>query len=84
MKTTTAIRLASRAALRRRYGYAALRFLRKRAARAFELHQLRSVACDAVYAGESERAIRAAYAEALRRLQRRWPALRLDDPRSQP
>lgn len=83
MKPSTAIRLAARRALRKRYGYAGLRSLRQAVARALELRALRSVS-PAPYVAEPYQKIRAAYAAALRRLFKRWPDLDVADPRSLP
>lgn len=75
LRPRTRIRLALRAALRRRYGYAALRVLRRGLAGAVALHFARSVGA-APYAGSGELdAIRADYARALRQLRKRWPRL---------
>jgi len=75
LRPRTRVRIALRAALRRRYGYAALRVLRRGLASAIALHFERSVGA-APYAGRGELdAIRAAYARAIRRLRKRWPRI---------
>lgn len=84
MRPSTRIRFALRAALRRRYGYAALRVLRRGVARAVVDHFERSVGARP-YAGSGEaRAIGAEYQRALHQVLRRWPALDLSDERAQP
>lgn len=83
MRPSARIRIAARSALRRRYGYAALRHLRRGVSRALEAHRAASIGARA-YAGEPELAIRTSIAAALRKLLKRWPALNLSDPRSRP
>lgn len=80
MSPLARIKLGLRVALRRRYGYAALRVLRRSAARAIVDDFARSIGPESyVYQGDE---IRSAYWQALQRLRRRWPRLDLDDPRS--
>lgn len=79
----TRVRLALRAALRRRYGYAALRALRRGVGAAMADHLTRSVDGSRPYASQLIE-IRDAYWQALRRLRKRWPDLELEDPRSRP
>ena len=76
------LKLATRAARRRRYGYAALRVLRRGLASAMAAHFERSVGARP-YATELE-AIRTAYARALAELRRRFPTVDLSDPRAEP
>ena len=82
MKPATRLRIALRAALRRRYGYAALRQLRRGVGRAISEHRKRELG-PAPYASEADE-IASAYRRALLKLSRRWPSLRLDDPRALP
>lgn len=82
MNPTTRIRLATRAALRRRYGYAALRVLRRGLRRARDDHRARQLA-PAPYSFHTDQ-LRAAYIYALMRLRRRWPTLNPSDPRAKP
>lgn len=82
MKPRTRIRLAMRAALRRRYGYAALNALRRGVRAAMREHVRRSLDASRPYDGGAElTAIRAAYRRALTRLQSLWPSLLVDDER---
>jgi hypothetical protein len=84
MRPSTRVRFALRAALRRRYGYIALRVLRRGVARAVADHIERSIG-PRPYAGTGEYgAIVAAYTRAMRRLRARWPDLDLTDERSRP
>lgn len=84
MRPSTRIKFALRAALRRRYGYAALRVLRRAVGRAVADHVERSIGARP-YAGSGEpEAIAAWYRRGLRRLLDRWPALDLTDERSRP
>ena len=84
MRPSARLKVGLRAALRRRYGYAALRVLRRALVAAVEAHSARLVGPQA-YDGatEGDRLFRL-YWEALQRLRRRWPGLDLDDERSRP
>lgn len=83
IRPSTRIKIALRAALRRTYGYAALRVLRRGIARAFADHQVRTLG-SLPYTGSVEReAIRTSYARGIRKLMRRWPRLDLLDPRAE-
>ncbi len=83
-RPATRIRIGVRAALRRRYGYAALRWFRRAVATAAGAHLASSIGARP-YDGEAEwQAIRDAYHAGVLRLRRRWPALDLDDPRARP
>jgi hypothetical protein len=76
------LRLALKAARRRRYGYAALRVLRRGLARAVATHIERSI--DArPYASEMEE-IRTLYRRGLAELLRRFDRLDLADERAMP
>ncbi len=84
MRPSTRLRLGLRAALRRRYGYAALRVLRRSLGHAIASHERLTFGA-APYDGATEgEAIFRGYWVALQRLRRRWPALDLEDVRSQP
>jgi hypothetical protein len=79
MRPATRIRFALRAALRRRYGYAALRVLRRAVARAVVIHLERP------YSGTGvPEELAKEYSRALRVLLRRWPNLDFTDERSRP
>ena len=83
MKAATRIRIGLRTALRRRYGYAALRHLRRVVARALLQHADRQLG-PGPYNGQVEReAIYRGYWVALRKLRARWPTLDITDPRAQ-
>ena len=82
MNPIARIRLGTRAALRRRYGYAALRVLRRALRTASADHRTRQLA-PAPYSIKTND-VRNAYAYALQRLRRRWPALNPSDPRAKP
>ncbi len=83
-RPTTRIKIGLRAALRRRYGYAALRYFRRAIATATGAHLAFSIGWGP-YDGTSEwTAMLDAYRAGVRRLRRRWPALDLDDPRARP
>jgi hypothetical protein len=78
------IRSGLRRALRRRYGFAALRTLRGALRRAIARHEALTLG-PRPYVGSGElEAIRVAYVRALARLRRRWPNLDLSDERSEP
>jgi hypothetical protein len=84
MRPSTRIKVATRAARRRRVGYAALRVLRCGVRAAFVDHKRRTLG-DAEYAGTQElEAIARAYPRAVRRLLQRWPNLNFTDPRADP
>lgn len=76
------LRIGLRAALRRRFGYAALRVLRRAAVRAFVDDLERSIG-DRPYVTVADQ-LRADYWAALNRLRKRWPNLDPSDPRSDP
>lgn len=82
LRPSTRLRLALRAARRRRYGYAALRVLRRGLARAVADHVARSIGA-APYASEIE-AIRDLYRRGLSELLRRFGRLDLSDERARP
>ena len=82
MRPSVRLRVAFRAAKRRRYGYAALRVLRRGLAAAMAAHLERSIG-PASYASELEQ-IRGLYVYALRELRRRFPSLDLGDERARP
>jgi hypothetical protein len=85
VKPSTRIRFAARLALRRRYGYAALRVLRRAVRLAVSEHRRRTLDAERAYDGDHEhKAMRAAYNRAVRRLLASWPALSLFDPRGEP
>jgi hypothetical protein len=84
MRPAIRVRFALRAALRRRYGYAALRVLRRGLARAAADHFERSIGARP-YDGSTEGpALTREYRRALRRLLDRWPDLDLTDDRARP
>lgn len=86
-KAATRIRFGLRAALRRRYAYAALRALRRAAVDAWQTHGRRSLGAELLYNGVAEAdALITAYTRALARLQRRWPRMLdyADDERAKP
>jgi hypothetical protein len=82
LRPSTYVRFALRAARRRRYGYAALRVLRRGVARAAAAHLEASVG-PRPYASDGD-AIYAAYRRALAELIRRFPSLDVADERSRP
>jgi hypothetical protein len=76
MEPRTRIALALRAALRRRYAYAALNALRRGVRLALREHLRRSLDARQPYDGSAElKAIAAAQRRALARLRKRWPSL---------
>jgi hypothetical protein len=77
------IRSATRAALRRRYGYAALRIVRRGVRRALREHRARQVDAAAPYSISTARVVEAHFA-AMRRLRKRWPKLNPCDVRAEP
>ncbi len=84
MRPSTYLRGGLRRALARRYGYAALRTLRRAVAAALSRHERLTFGA-APYDGAGELdAVAAAYWRALLRLRRRWPDLDLDDERAKP
>lgn len=82
LRPTTRLKLAARAARRRRYGYAALRVLRRGLRAAVADHYVRSIS-DSVYVSELEE-IRLTFARALRAHVQRFGFAALDDVRSEP
>jgi hypothetical protein len=84
LKPSTRLKVGLRTALRRRYGYAALRVLRRSLLAAIETHrrgQFGPVPYDGATQGE---AIYRGYWQGLQRLRRRWPDLDLTDERARP
>ncbi len=82
MDPATYVRTGLRRALRRRYGYAALRTLRRSVARGLARHWSLTFG-DRPYAGAGELdRIARAYGQALKRLRARWPGLNLEDDRA--
>jgi len=81
-RPSTRLRLALRAARRRRYGYAALRVLRRGLTRALADHIERSIGVGR-YASELEE-IRVLYRRGLAELLRRFGHLDLADERARP
>lgn len=79
----TYLRLATRAARRRRYGYAALRVLRKGLRAAIAAHLERSVDVRRPYASELD-AIQTLYRRGVAELVRRFGLKILDDERAAP
>ena len=82
MNPLTRVRVALRAALRRRYAYAALRVLRRGVAAAVRELKRRELGPEP-YASERDE-LAAAYWRALGRLTRRYPSIDLEDPRARP
>jgi len=82
VRPATRVKIALRAALRRRYAYSGLRLLRRGLRRALEHHRALAVG-PAPYDGTSDE-IERVYVGALRRLARRWPCLPFADPRAEP
>lgn len=76
------LHVGTRAALRRRYGYAALRVLRRALHAAINQHRARQVE-QRPYSIATQELVEA-YARALQRLRKRWPHLPFNDPRSNP
>lgn len=76
------VRLSLRVALRRRYGYAALRVLRLGFRAALAEHRARQF--DPRAYSTHTREILDECTRALKRLRRRWPALDFTDPRAKP
>jgi hypothetical protein len=84
-RPSTRLKVVLRAALRRRYGYAALRKLRLGLARAVEEHHRRTYEDPRPYDGQAEEdRIYLLYWRGLQRLRQRWPDLNLEDPRADP
>lgn len=76
------IRIGTRAALRRRYSYAALRVLRRTLRAALAVHE-------AAQRGQASYSTRRtelaeAYSAALKRLRKRWPRMDFSDERANP
>lgn len=76
------IKRATGAALRRRYGYAALRVMRRAIRLALREHRERTFNPLRPYSVDV-REIRAAYFAAMRRLRKKWPRLDPADPRAE-
>jgi len=68
--------------LRRKYGYAALRVLRRSLRAAVAAHRAGQVGARSYSTGRAELAD--AYSVALKRLRKRWPRLDLSDDRAKP
>jgi hypothetical protein len=84
LRPSTYLRAGLRRALGRRYGYAALRTIRRALAGALARHERLTFGA-APYEGAGELdAIAVAYWRALLRLRRRWPDLNLEDERARP
>jgi hypothetical protein len=81
MSPLTRIRLARRAALRRRYAWAALRILRRGIRVAMMFHRERVIGA-APYSITTEQ-LGEAYADALKALRKKWARLDLTDPRAE-
>lgn len=79
----TTIRSARRAALRRRYGYAALRILRRGMRRAIARHKAFQITPDITYAVATDQLV-TEYWHSLKLLLKRWPNLDPADPRAEP
>jgi len=73
---------ARRAAMRRRYAYAALRILRRGLRAALALHALRQLAPERYSVSVLE--IRREHFTSMRRLRARWPHFDPTDPRAEP
>jgi hypothetical protein len=82
MRPSTRLKVALRAALRRRYGYAALRLLRVALRKALADHQRRQLGDRPYAAGPELEAVHTRYRQAVRRLRKRWPALDYGDSRA--
>ena len=82
MRPATYLRRGLRRALRRRYAYRALRDLRQAAAAAVARHWALTMGVRPYNGADERERMYALYLRGLRRLQRRWPALDLDDPRA--
>lgn len=72
-----------RAALKRRYGYAALRRMRAALRTALRVHRERSMDPTQPYS-ISMAEIRAQYFYGMSRLRKRWPTMNYLDPRAEP
>lgn len=78
------LRVGTRAALRRRKGWAALRMLRRAIRASLQLHRARSLDAGRPYDAESEmKKIDAYYKRTIKRLRERWPSLSLFDARAE-
>lgn len=82
MNPATIIRRGLRAALRRRYGYAALRTWRIAQRRALTLHRSRQHGA-APYSTKTDDLTWLCW-RALKKIGKRFPRLNLDDPRANP
>lgn len=82
MGPITRIRIGARAALRRRYGYAALRVLRRAVRAAVAVHEAAQV--DQASYSTRRTELADAYSAALKRLRKRWPRLDFSDERANP
>jgi len=78
------LRVGTRAALRRRKGWAALRMLRRAIRAALQPHRARSLDAAKSYNAEAElKKIDAYYKRTIKRLRERWPSLSLFDERAE-
>ena len=77
------LRISARAALRRRFGYAGLRVMRRGVRRAIKLHRERTLDVSRPYS-TSIGDLRQTYFAAMARIRRRWPRLDPSDPRAEP
>lgn len=75
------LKRGTRTALRRRYGYAALRVMRATLQRALHVHRERQLDPSQAYSVQTQE-VREAYFAAMRKLKRRWPHLNFLDQRS--
>ena len=84
-KAATAIRSARRRALRKRYGYAALRVVRAALRRAIARHKEYQMGADPTPENvTSIEELSSEYWTALKMLRKRWPHLDVSDPRAEP
>ncbi len=82
MKPSTRLKSGLKRAMRRRYGYAALRTFRDALGRAVADHLERSTG-PRPYVSEADQ-LYALYWRGLKQIQRRWPRLSLTDVRAEP
>jgi hypothetical protein len=81
VRPSTRLKIGLKTALRRRYGYAALRALRRALVAAVESHKAKELGA-APYDGSEGEVIYRLYWQALQRLRKRWPDLDLEDDRA--
>ncbi len=78
------LKVGTRAAMRRRKGWAALRLLRRAIRASLQQHRRRSLDAARPYNAESEmKKIDTYYKRTIKRLRERWPSLSLFDPRAE-